>query len=81
MEKSIHNNLIAFYPEVNSIWKSPQQATPKFSIDFSVKQWISWNLTGTGIEHPNEFITEPGSLLFVPGIAYNNIFLHFRKKA
>jgi hypothetical protein len=77
MEEPKYDNLVALYPEVNGVWKSPKQTTPEFAVYFWVKQWIVGNLTGTGIKHPKEFLTESWCLLFVPGVTGNDILLHF----
>ncbi|MFZ0929823.1 MAG: hypothetical protein WAN11_14545 [Syntrophobacteraceae bacterium] len=41
MEKSEHDNVIVFYPEVNGIRESPQQTAPDFLVSFWRNQWIS----------------------------------------
>lgn len=81
MEKPKHNNFVIFYPEVNGLWKSPKQTTPKFSIHLWVKQWIPRNFTSTSIKHSEEFFAKSWCLLFVPCITGNDIFLHFGKEA
>jgi hypothetical protein len=58
MEDPKHNNRIVFYPEVNSVGKSPKKAATKFAVHLWVKHWIAWNLTSTGIKHPKEFLSE-----------------------
>jgi hypothetical protein len=80
MEESKHNNLFAFYSEVNGIRKSPPQTTPEFAIHLWVKQWIPYNLTSAGIKHPEKFLAKAGSLLFIPGITGNDIFLQCGKE-
>ena len=80
MKNSKYNNLFVFYPEVKSVWKSPEQTATEFSINFWITQWISRNLTSVGVKHPKEFLTEPRWLCFIPYITSDNIFFDFRKK-
>jgi hypothetical protein len=81
MEKPEHHNIIVFYPEVNGVRESPQQAATDFMVSFWRNQWISQNLMGTGIERTQEFITKSRGLLFVPCITGKSIVLHFGEEA
>lgn len=81
MEEPKHNDLAFFDPEINGVWKSPEQSTPEFVVNLWVKQWISWNFTGADIKHPKEFLAELRYLPLIPRITGNNIFLHFGKES
>ncbi len=39
MEKSEHDNVIVYYPEVNGVRESPQQTAPDFLVSFWRNQW------------------------------------------
>jgi hypothetical protein len=76
MEEPKDDDLIIFYPKVDGIRKSPEETTPKFTMYLWVQQWMPWNLSGVSIKHAQEFFAEPLSLLLVPSVASEGIFLH-----
>ncbi|TAN41390.1 MAG: hypothetical protein EPN22_15420 [Nitrospirae bacterium] len=58
MEKPQYNNLIGLDRKIDSVWESPDQATPKFIINSRVKQRVSLNFACRGIEHAEEIFTK-----------------------
>jgi hypothetical protein len=80
MEESKNKDFFLFYSKVDRIWKSSEKTPPEFTIHLSVKQWITGDFIGAGIEHAEEFLSKPTGLLFIPRIAGNYVFLYFRKE-
>ena len=80
MEESKNKDFFVFYPKVDRIWKSSEKTSPELTVHLSVKQWITGDFIGAGIEHAEEFLSKPTGLLFVPRIAGNDVFLNFRKE-
>jgi hypothetical protein len=80
MEESKNKDFVLFYSKVDRIWKSSEKTPPELTVHLSVKQWITGDFIGAGIEHAEEFLSKPTGLLFIPRIAGNYVFLYFRKE-
>jgi len=80
MEESKNKDFVFFYSKVDRIWKSSEKTPPEVTIHLLVKQCITGEFIGAGIEHAEEFISKPTGLLFVPRITSNYIFLDFGKE-
>ena len=81
MEESKYDDLAPFDPEINGVWKPPEQSSSEFLINLWVKQRTPWNLTSAGIKHPKELLAEPRYFTFIPRITGNDIFLYIGKEA
>src|SRR3990172_1146678 len=73
MKETKHYYILILYHEINGIRESPQQTAPEFVVNLRVKKWVPLNLTGAGIKHPEEILTESRGLRFIPNIAAHNI--------
>ncbi len=80
MKEPEYNNLLFFYRKIDSVWKSPEETTPKVLIYFRVKQGIPWNFICTGIKHAKKVFSESFGFSFIPNITADGIFFNFRKK-
>ncbi|HJZ04652.1 MAG TPA: hypothetical protein VJ327_02175 [Patescibacteria group bacterium] len=58
MKETKHYYLLILYHEINGVRKSPQQTAPEFVVNLRAKKWVPENLTGAGIKHPEEILTE-----------------------
>jgi hypothetical protein len=81
MEESKNKDFAFFYSKVGRIWKSSEKTPPEVTVHLLVKQCITGQFIGAGIEHAEEFLSKPTGLLFVPRIPSNDIFLDFGKEA
>lgn len=80
MKEPEYNNLLVFYHKIASVWKSPEQTTPKILINLWVKQGIPWNFIYTGIEHTKEIFTETSGFCFIPHITVDYVLFNFRNE-
>ncbi len=78
MKQAGHNDSIFYYHEVDSVRESSEQAPPEFIVNFLIKEGVTRDISGAGIEHPKEFIAKSRGLRFVPGKAADDIIFDFR---
>jgi hypothetical protein len=65
MEKPKNNDHIFFYSKIDRIWKSSEKTPPKITIHFLVKQCVTGEFIGAGIDHTEKIISKPRGLLLV----------------
>jgi hypothetical protein len=80
MEESKNKDFVFFYSKVDRIWKSSKETPPEVTVHLLVKQCITGEFIGAGIENAEEFLSKPTGLLSVPRIAGHYIFLDFGKE-
>mgnify|MGYP006268937789 CR=1 FL=1 len=78
MKQTGHDDLIILHYEVDGVWESSEQAAPEFIVNFTIKEGMTRDIAGAGVEHPKEFIAKSRGLRFVPGIAADSIIFDFR---
>ncbi len=78
MKQSGYDDLIIIYREVDRVGESSEQTPPEFVVNFLIKERMSGNIAGTGIEHPKEFIAKSRRFHFVPGKAAYGVIFDFR---
>lgn len=80
MEESDDKDFVLFHSKVDRIWKSSEKTPPELVVHLFVKQRITGDIIGAGIEHAEEILSKPTGLLFVPRIAGYCVFLDFWKE-
>ena len=58
MKEARYDNVVILYREVDSVRESSEQTTPKFIMNFSIKEGLTRDITGAGIEHAKEIFAE-----------------------
>jgi hypothetical protein len=59
MKQAGYDDLVIFYNEVDSVREPSDQTAPEFVVDFLIKERITGNVTGAGIEHTKKFMPNP----------------------
>jgi hypothetical protein len=80
MEEAKHKDFGLFYSEVDRIRKSSEKMSPGLTIHLPVNQWMTADIIGASIKHVEEIAAKPRSLLFIPRLAGDGVFLHLRKE-
>jgi len=78
VEKACYDNPIVVDYEIDSVRKSPEQATSKSVVNFLVKEGVVGNITDTGIKHPKKLFAKSRRFRLVPRIAADSIIFDFR---
>jgi len=58
MKQAGYDDLVIYYSEVDSVRESSYQTSPEFFVYFLIKEGISGNITGAGVEHAKKIISE-----------------------